>query len=256
MNIHKTAIIDKKAELADDVSVGPYSVISSDVKIGSGTKIGPHCVIDKFTSIGKDCQIFSGAVLGSLSQDKKFKEKISFLEIGNYNTIREYTTMNRATQENGKTKIGDNNFFMAYSHIAHDCQIGSNVTLANCTTLAGHVILEDGVITGGLSGVHQFVRVGKLAIIGGCTKVVQDIVPYSMSDGHPAKTYGINSIGLERAGFSDEVKHNLKKAFKILFFMELNIKNALAKVLEEVPPSEEITYLIDFIKSSERGITR
>lgn len=256
MNIHKTAIIEKGAELTGDVSVGAYTVINKDVKIDTGTKIGPHCLIDEFTTIGKNCQVFSGVVLGSVSQDKKFKEKRSFLEIGDNNIIREYVTINRSTEENGKTSIGNDNFFMAYTHIAHDCQIGNNVTIANCGTLAGHVVLEDGVIMGGLAGVHQFVRMGELSIIGGCSKVVQDIIPYSMADGHPAKIYSINSVGLDRAGFSDEVKDNLKKAFKILFFMKLNIKNALAKISEEIPPSKEITVLINFIKSSERGISR
>jgi UDP-N-acetylglucosamine acyltransferase len=256
MNIHKTAIIDKTANLADGVSVGPYAVINKNVKIGNGTAVAAHCIIDDFTSIGKNCQIFTGAVIGSITQDKKFTGKRSFVEIGDNNIIREYATVNRGTEEGSKTTIGSNNMLMAYSHVAHDCRIANKVVIANCGTLAGHVILEDSVIIGGLTAVHQFVRIGQLAIIGGCSKVVQDIVPYSMSDGHPATIYGINSVGLERAGFKDDVKDNLKKAFKILFSMKLNIKNALKKIQQELPPSKEITNLINFIRSSERGISR
>jgi len=255
MDIHNTAIISKNAKLADNISVGPYTVINQDVVIGSGTRIGPHCVIDEFTSIGENCRIFSGAIIGSISQDKKFEGKRSFVKIGNNNTIREYTTINRGTKEDSKTTIGDNNLFMAYSHIAHDCHISDEVIMANCGTLAGHVTLGSRSILGGLSAVHQYVRIGELSIIGGCSKVVQDIVPYSISDGHPAKIYGVNSLGLERIGFTDEAKDSLKKAFKILFSMKLNKSNALKKIAEELPSSKEITNLVNFIKSSERGIT-
>jgi len=256
MGIHKTAIISKDVKLAENVSVGPYTVINGNAVIGAGTEIGAHCVIGEFTTIGKDCKIFSGAIVGSISQDKKFDEKRSFLEIGNNNIIREYVTINRGTQKDSKTTVGNNCLFMAYSHIAHDCKIGDKVILANCVTLAGYVELEDGVIIGGLAGVHQFVRIGRLSIIGGCSKVVQDIVPYSMSDGHPAKVYTINTIGLDRAGFADAQKDSLKRAFKIIFSMKLNTKNALLKVEKELVPTKEITILIDFIKSAERGIAR
>jgi len=256
MQIHKTAIIDPKAELADDIIVGPYTIIHKNVKIGAGTQIGAHCLIDEYTTIGKNCQIFTGTVVGSITQDKKFKGEKSFLEIGDDNIIREYATINRGTEAGSTTKIGNENLFMAYSHIAHDCKIGNNTVLANCGTLAGYVTLEDGAIVGGLAAIHQFVRIGKLAIIGGCSKVVQDIVPFCMVDGHPAVPYGINSIGLERAGYPDKAKEGLKKAFKIIFSMKLNIKNALKKIEDELPPQEEITYLINFIKSSERGISR
>ncbi|MDP8292338.1 MAG: acyl-ACP--UDP-N-acetylglucosamine O-acyltransferase [Candidatus Orphnella occulta] len=256
MSIHKTAIISKDAILEKGVSVGPYSVINGNVVIGAGTEIGPHCVIDEFTTIGKDCKIFSGAIIGSISQDKKFNEKRSFLEIGNNNTIREYVTINRGTEEESKTIIGDNCLFMAYSHVAHDCRIGDNVVLANCGTLAGYVELEDHVIMGGLAAAHQFVRIGRLSIIGGCSKVVQDVVPYSMADGHPARIYTVNTVGLDRVGFTDDQKDSIKRAFKIMFSMKLNIKNALLKIEKELTPTPEITTLLDFIKSAERGISR
>lgn len=256
MDIHKTAIINPGADLGDEVSVGPYAIINDKVRIGSGTRIGPHCVIESFTTIGKNCQIFSGAIIGSITQDKKFKGTRSFLEIGDNNIIREYATINRGTEEDSKTIIGNDNLIMAYSHIAHDCRIGNEVVIANCGTLAGYVTIEDKAVLGGLSAVHQYVRMGELAIIGGCSKVVQDIVPYSMADGHPAEVYGINSLGLERADIQDEIRNNLKKAFKMLFSMKLNVKNALARIEEEIPPSREINHLIDFIKSSQRGISR
>lgn len=256
MNIHSTAIVNKNAKLADDVSVGPYTVIENDVNIGPGSTIGPHCVISSYTTIGKGCQIFPGANIGSISQDKKFKGAKSFVRIGDNNVIREYVTINRGTEEASDTVLGNNNLLMAYCHVAHDCRVGNNVVMANCGTLAGHVIVEDRAIIGGLSGVHQFVRVGTLSIIGGCSKAVKDIVPYSMSDGHPAKIYGINTLGLERAEFPENIREDLKKAFKIIFFMKFNITNALKKVEEEVPRSEPIANLIDFIRSSEGGISR
>ncbi|NQT90656.1 MAG: acyl-ACP--UDP-N-acetylglucosamine O-acyltransferase [Candidatus Omnitrophica bacterium] len=255
MSIHKTAIVDKRAELADGVSVAPYAVIEADTRIGSGTQVGPHCVIGTYTTIGKDCQIFTGAAVGSITQDKKFKGAKSFLEIGDKNIIREYATINRGTEEGGVTKIGNENLLMAYSHVAHDCTIGDYAIIANCGTLAGHVAIEDRAVIGGLTAVHQFVRIGKLSITGGCSKVVQDIVPFSMADGHPARIYSTNSIGLDRVGVSDEVKSSIKKAFKIIFLMKLNLKNALKKVEEELPPSKELSYLIEFINSSERGIS-
>jgi UDP-N-acetylglucosamine acyltransferase len=256
MSIHKTAIISKDAKLGENVFVGPYAVINGNAVIGTGTQIGAHCVIDEFTTIGKDCKIFSGAIIGSVSQDKKFEEKRSFLEIGDNNIIREYTTINRGTEKDSKTVVGNNCLFMAYSHVAHDCKIGNNVVLANCGTLAGYVELGDDVIMGGLAGVHQFVRIGRLSIVGGCSKVVQDIVPYSMSDGHPAKIYTVNVVGLDRAGFTDKQKDVLKRAFKIIFLMKLNIKNALSRIEEELTPTKEIAILIDFIKSAEKGIAR
>lgn len=256
MDIHKTAIIDPKAELADDVSIGPYTVIKANVRIGRSTSIDSHCVIDEYATIGKDCKIFSGAIISSVTQDKKFEGGRSFLEIGDNNIIREYTTINRGTDENSKTIIGNDNLLMAYTHIAHNCIIGNSVTIANCGTLAGHVIIEDNAIIGGLGGIHQFVKMGSFSILGGHSKLVQDLPPYFMADGHPAKVFGINSLGLERAGIPDDVKDGLKKAFKIIFSMKLNIKNALKKVKEEIPSSAEVENLVSFIESSQRGIAR
>jgi UDP-N-acetylglucosamine acyltransferase len=254
MNIHPTAIVSKKAKLAGDVIVGPFVLIGDNVVIGAGTKIGARCVIDGNTSIGKSCEIFTGAVLGSRPQDLKFKGEKTFLEIGDENIIREYCTFNPATEEGGKTLVGNNNLFMAYSHVAHDCVVGSNCIIANNGTLAGHVTIEDGAVVGGLVAIHQFVRMGTLSIVGGCSKVVQDIPPYSTCDGHPARVYGLNLIGLRRRNIAKESIEALERAFKILFNLGLSPRHAVEKIEKEVKLTPEVSHLINFIKTSERGI--
>jgi UDP-N-acetylglucosamine acyltransferase len=255
MQIHETAIVSKKAKLAEDVQVGPYTVIGEGVAIGQGTKVGAHCLIEGNTSIGHNCEIFSGAVIGSRPQDLKYKGEKSFLEIGDNNIIREYCTFNRGTGEGGKTAVGSNNLFMAYAHIAHDCVIGNHCIIANNGTLAGHVTIEDAAVVGGLVAIHQFVRLGKLSIVGGCSKVVQDIPPYSTSDGHPARVYGLNLVGLRRNNIPRDSIEELNRAFKILFNTGLSIKHALEKIEKEIQQTEEILYLVNFIKSSQRGIS-
>jgi len=256
MQIHPSAIISPKAKLETGVLVGPYSIISGNVRIGADTKIGAHCVIEGNTTIGKSCEIFTGAVIGSRPQDIKFKGEKVFLEIGNNNIIREYCTLNPGTKEGAKTIIGDNNLLMAYSHVAHDCKVGNGCVLANNSTLAGHVTIEDQAVIGGIVAIHQFTRIGMLAIIGGCSKVVQDIPPFSTCDGHPARVYGLNLIGLRRKGISHESIKQLDQAFKLIFNSGLSVKHALEKVEKELEKSEEITYLINFAKNSERGLTR
>ncbi|MCM8796763.1 MAG: acyl-ACP--UDP-N-acetylglucosamine O-acyltransferase [Candidatus Omnitrophica bacterium] len=257
MQIHQTAIVSKKAKLADDIQVGPYSIISDNVVIGQGTKIGSHCVIEGNTTIGKNCEIFTGAVLGSRPQDLKYKGEKVFLEIGNGNIIREYCTFNPGTIEgNSKTVVGNDNLFMAYSHIAHDCVVGNNCIIANNGTLAGHVTIEDKAVVGGLVAIHQFVKVGTLSIIGGCSKVVQDVPPYSTCDGHPARVYGLNLIGLRRHKINLETLHGLKKAFKILFNSGLSPKHAADRIEEELRHIPEVLYLLNFVRSSQRGIAR
>jgi UDP-N-acetylglucosamine acyltransferase len=256
MDIHPTAIVHKKAQIAADVKIGPYALIGPHVKIDSGSEIGAHCVLDGHTQIGKNCKFFTGAIIGSIPQDLKFKGEKTGLRIGNNNIIREYVTVNTGTSANGNTSIGNNNLFMAYSHVAHDCKVGDNCIVANSGTLAGFVTLEDKVVIGGLVAVHQFVRVGTLSIVGGCSKVVQDIPPYSTCDGHPTKVYGLNLVGLRRSGISKEVINNLKHAFKLMFFSELSFKHAIEQIEKEVYGCKEISYLIDFVKSSKRGICR
>jgi len=256
IRIHKTAIVDSKAKIADDVEIGPYTVVGPEVTIGKNVKIASHCIIKGKTTIGKDCQIFPGAVIGEVPQDKKFSGgKGICLEIGEGNIIREYVTIHLGTLEGGgKTIIGNNNLLMAYSHVAHDCVVGNHCVMANVGTLGGHVTLEDNAVVGGLSAVHQFVRVGRLAIIGGCTKVVQDIPPFSMCDGHPAKVFNVNLIGLKRANISKETILLLKQAFKILFSAGLSKTHAIEKIEKEIQPTPEVEHLIFFAKTTKRGL--
>jgi UDP-N-acetylglucosamine acyltransferase len=256
MSIHPSAIVSPKAKLAKGVSVGPFSVIGDQVSIGVFTIIGAHCVIEGNTTVGEHCEIFTGVVIGSRPQDLKFKGEKVFLEVGNHNIIREYCTLNPGTGEGSKTIIGDNNLLMAYSHIAHDCRVGNGCVLANNSTLAGHVTIEDKAVIGGIVAIHQFVRIGMLAIIGGCSKVVQDIPPFSTCDGHPARVYGLNLVGLRRKGISHDAIQKIDQAFKLIFNSGLTAKHALERVEKEIEKTEEIIYLVNFVKSSERGLTR
>jgi len=254
MQIHSTAIVSKKAKLAEEIIVGPFAVIGDNVSIGSGSIIGNHVVVEGNTSIGRNCEIFTGAVVGSRPQDLKYKGEKVYLEIGDNNIIREYCTFNPGTEEGGKTIVGNGNLIMAYSHVAHDCRVGSNCVLANGSTLAGHVTIEDRSVIGGLVAIHQFVRVGKLSIIGGCSKVVQDIPPFSTCDGHPAAVFGLNLIGLRRGNVPREFIGKLDNAYRILFSSGFSIKHGLEKVIKEVKLTTEVAYLIEFIKHTERGI--
>jgi UDP-N-acetylglucosamine acyltransferase len=256
MQVHKSAIVSSKARLAASAAVGPYTVIGDNVTVKEDAVIGAHCVIDGNTVIGKGCQVFSGAVIGSQPQDLKYKGEKVFLEIGDNNIIREYCTLNPGTGDGGKTVIGDNNLFMAYSHIAHDCRVGSGCVLANNSTLAGHVVIEDKAVIGGMVAIHQFVRVGMLSIIGGCSKVVQDIPPFSTCDGHPARVYGLNLVGLRRKGVSRQAIRQIDQAFRIIFNSGLTLKHAVLKVEKEVASTEEIEYLLSFVKDSKRGVVR
>ena len=256
MDIHPTTIVSKKAKLSKGVSLGPYTVIGDGVVIGEGTHIGAHCVIEQGTTLGKSCEVFTGAVLGSIPQDLKYKGEVSFLEIGDGNIIREYVTINLGTEENSRTVVGNHNLIMAYSHIAHNCTIGDSCIIANCGTLAGYVAIEDKVVVGGLAAIHQFTRVGSLSIIGGCSKVVSDVPPYSTCDGHPARVYGLNLVGLRRQGVDSRAIKQLSHAFKILFNSGLSLHHALQKLSEEKYTSTEISHLIDFVKKSKRGVCR
>ena len=255
MPIHKTAIVHPKAKIGKNVSIGPYSVIGPGVKLNDGVSVGSLCVVEGNTSIGKNCQFFTGTVIGSIPQDKKFKNisKV-YLDIGSDNIFREYVTANPGTGDGGTTHIGNDNLFMAYSHIAHDCTIGNGCIMANNGTLAGHVTLEDMAVVGGLSAIHQFVRLGKLCIVGGCSKVVQDVPPFSTCDGHPARIYSLNSIGLKRAKISLNTLNTLKKAFKILFHSGLTKEHALEQVKKGLSSCLELDYLINFVKTSKRGV--
>ncbi|MCD6540136.1 MAG: acyl-ACP--UDP-N-acetylglucosamine O-acyltransferase [Candidatus Omnitrophica bacterium] len=256
VQIHSQALVSERAFLSCGVEVGAFSIIEDEVKIGENTKIGPNCFVTGATTIGKSCRIFKGAVVGSPPQDLKYKGEKTYLEIGDNNVIREFVTINPGTEEDSKTIIGSNNLIMAYSHIAHNCKIGNNCILANGTTLAGYVTIEDRVVVGGLVAVHQFCRIGRFSIVGGCSKVVQDIPPYSLVDGHPAKVRGINLVGLKRANFSKETIDILHRAFKILFFKGHTLKSALEIVEKQIPLIPEVEELLQFLKDSKRGISR
>ena len=256
MKVQSSAVVHPKAELADDVCVGHYSIIGPEVKIGSGTVIGDHCVIEGRTALGKNNRIFTGAVIGSMPQDLKYRDEKTEVLIGDNNIIREYVTVNLGTTASGRTSIGNNNLLMAYAHIAHDCVIGQGAVIANAGTLAGHIAVEDKAILGGLAAVHQFVRIGRLSIVGGLSRVIQDVPPFSLCVGQPARVMGLNREGLKRAKFSSATLTELKHAFKVIFFSKLSIKHALETLAAENLSTPEVRYLYEFIKSSQRGICR
>jgi len=256
--IHPTAIIDPEAEIGEGVDIGPYSVIEKGVSIDEGTKIGPHVVIREGTQIGKGCQIFQFASIGEAPQFLGYKGEKTFLQIGDQNIIREFVTLHRGTVKGGgKTVIGNESFFMAYSHVAHDCQIGNQVILANGATLAGHILIEDYATVGGLAAIHQFCRVGTHAFIGGVSGILLDIPPYTKAQGDRAKLFGLNTIGLKRAKFSEETLKALKKAYRIIFRSSLTLEKAIKRLGEdEISQTPEVQHLLDFIQHSKRGITR
>ena len=255
--VHKTAIVSSSAEIGPEVEIGPYTIIGDDVKIGKDTKIGPHVVIEGPTTIGERCKVFQFCSLGTVPQDLKFKNERSELIIGNNNTFRECVTINRGTEGGGaKTILADNVYLMAYSHVAHDCWLGNNVIMANGASLGGHIYIEDHAIIGGLVGVHQFVRIGSYAMVGGLSGVSKDVVPYVLVAGERVKLCGLNLVGLKRHGFPAEVITELKTAYKILFRSGLTTQKAIEKIDEENIGSAEVRHLVDFIQNSERGIIR
>lgn len=257
MKIHPTAVVHPNAKLDQGVEIGPYSIIGENVKIGKNTIVGPHVVIDGWTEIGEENKIFQFASIGMVSQDLKYKGEVAYLKIGNKNTIREYVTMHIGTEGGGGlTKIGDNNLFMVGAHIAHDCIVGNGNILANLATLAGHIIIEDNAIVGGVVAIHQFCRIGQMAIIGGCSKIVQDVPPYMMADGNPLEIRGINLVGLKRRNITAEAIHNLKEAYRIIYRSNLNTSQAMEKLKNEFPESPEIKQIVTFVEGSSRGITK
>jgi len=256
MDIHPTAIIHKDVKLADDVCVGPFSIINEGAEIGGGSEIGSHVLIDSGTIIGKNCKIHHGAVLGTLPQDLKFEGEKTYLTIGDGTTVREYATLNRGTKYRGKTVVGKNCFIMAYAHVAHDCLLGDHVILANSVNLAGHIEIGDFAIIGGVVPVHQFVKIGVHSIVGGGFRVQKDVCPYALVAGYPLKTLGLNRIGLQRRGFPEKTIHILEKTFRILFKSKLNTSQAIEKIKTEVEPIPEVKIIVDFIAESERGIIK
>jgi len=255
-NVHPTAIIGKSACLEEGVSIGPYSIIEDGVKIGKDTEISSHVRICKGTTIGEKCSVYQGAVIATQPQDLKFGGEESFVTIGNNTTIREYATINRATDDSYYTKIGDDCLLMAYSHVAHDCHIGNNVILANSVNLAGHVTIEDNVGIGGLTPVHQFTHIGTHSFIGGGLRVNKDIPPYILAMGEPLQFGGLNVVGLKRRGFSDDTLTQLKNAYRILYRENLLLEEVIEKLASQQNNCPEVLHLIDFLQKSERGIVR
>ncbi len=255
--IDPRAVVDSSARLAAGVTVGAFSVIGPQVEIGAGTWIGPHAVIQGPTRIGRDNRIFQFASIGGIPQDKKYGGEPTWLEIGDRNTFFEFVTVNRGTaQDKGRTIVGNDNWIMAYVHIAHDCLLGDNVILANNTTLAGHVIIENWAILGGFTKVHQFCRIGAHSFTGMNVDITRDIPPYVMVSGTPVEPHGINTEGLQRRGFTAEQIRNIKSAYRILYRSELRLEEALERLREPAATQPEVARMLKFLETSERSITR
>lgn len=255
-SIHPTAIVDPGALLGENVSIGPFSIINKDVIIGDDSTVASHVVIQTGTRIGKKCRVFSGAVLGTDPQDLKYAGEKTTLEIGDETTMREFCTLNRGSSHRLKTVIGKKCLIMAYVHVAHDCLIGDNVILANAVNMAGHVTIEEFVSIGGLTPIHQFVKIGRHAFVGGGLRVSQDIPPFILAAGEPIQYAGINKIGLSRRGFSPETMSKIKTAYKLLYRSGLNTTQALAQIEATGELIPEVRHIVDFVKTSERGIIK
>jgi UDP-N-acetylglucosamine acyltransferase len=254
--IHPTAIIHPKAQVAASCQIGPYCVIGEHVVLSDGCQLHSHVVIDGHTTLGARNEIFPFASIGLKTQDLKWKGGVTRTQIGDDNTFREYVTIHSATADGETTVVGSRNHILAYCHLAHNVTLGNNVIMSNVATLAGHVSVEDHAVIGGLAAIHQFCRIGAYSIIGGCSKVVQDVPPYMLADGNPATTRTINKVGLDRNNIPEESQSALKQAYKILFREKLTIPNALAKIESDLPALPEIKHLVDFIRKSERGISK
>ncbi|MCX6137394.1 MAG: acyl-ACP--UDP-N-acetylglucosamine O-acyltransferase [Ignavibacteriales bacterium] len=253
-SIHPTAIINPKAQLGMDVTIGPYAVLEGDVVIGNNTSIGPHTYVADGARIGNHCTIHNGTVVATLPQDLKFKGEQTTFEIGDNTTVREFCTLNRGTTEHMKSTIGSNCFLMAYAHVAHDCTVGNNVILANTVQMGGHVEIGDWAILGGLTAVHQFSKIGAHAMIGGGFRIVKDVPPYILAGGSPLMFEGLNIVGLRRRGFSRETIDALLNAYHLMYLSKLNVSQAVEKIRAEVDITPEIRNVLDFIAASKRGI--
>lgn len=255
--IHETAIVHPNAKIGRNVIIGPYAIIGENVEIGDNCIVGPHVVIEGWTTIGSGNRFHHGATIGGEPQDLKFRGEKSFVFIGDNNVFRENVTVNRGTEGGGsETRIGNNNLFMAYSHVSHDSQIGNHVVMGNCCALGGHVVIEDRATVAGLSGVHQFCKIGKMSFVGGHTKIVKDVPPFVLVDGNPAKVFGTNVVGLRRNGIEPEVRDEIKRAYRILYRSNFTIEQAIERMEQELHGGPEIDYFIRFLRNAERGILR
>lgn len=253
--IHATAIIDPSAEIGPGAAIGAYAVIGPRVVIGAGARIGPHAVIHRDTTIGEQCAIHQGASLGNDPQDLKFGGEHSELIVGARTVVREFCTINRGTAAHGKTVVGEDCLLMAYSHVAHDCILGDHIVIANAVNMGGHVEIGDWATIGGLTAIHQFARIGEQAFVGGTSAVRKDVPPFVKASGNPLKLYGLNSVGLQRRGFADALRLELKRAYRLLFLSDLNVGQALMQARAELQPFPEVQRFLAFIEASERGTT-
>ena len=256
VEIHPSAIVDSKAELRAGTIVGPYCIVGSDVVLGEGCWLQHHVTLCGPMRAGRENKFYAYCSIGQQTQDLKYAGEPTYLEIGNENTFREFCTVNRSTKSDGKTRVGNRGNFLAYSHIGHDCTVGDSVVFSNNGTLAGYVEVGDHAVMGGLTAVHQFCRIGRFAITGGCSKIVQDVPPFLIADGNPAEIRGVNLVGLERACYAPESVKAIKEAFRLIYRSKLNTRQAIEAVRNQIEPREEVTHLIEFIEKSERGIIR
>ena len=254
--IHPTAVVHPSAQIGPDCEVGPYCVIGEHVVLGARCRLHAHVVIDGHTTLGTDNEVFPFASIGLKSQDLKWKGGLTRTQIGDHNTFRESVTIHSATSDGDVTIVGSHNHILASCHVAHDCRLGNHIIMSNVALLSGHITVEDHAVVSGLVAVHQFSRIGTMSMIGGCSKVPQDIAPYMLVDGNPAETRTINKIGLERNGVSAEAQTALRQAFKILFREGLSTPNALTRIEGDLPPLPELKHLVKFVRESERGVTK
>lgn len=254
--VHPTAQVSKYSELADDVTIGPYTVVEGNAKIGPGTDIKAHVFIGEDTIIGSNNCIYQGAIIGSLTQDLKYDGGRTYLVVGDHNIIREYVTINRGTSDEASTTVGSYNSFLAYTHIAHDCVVGNHVIMSNLSTLAGHVQVDDAAVIAGYVGVHQFCKIGKMAMVGGMSKVTKDVPPFMKVQGNPAKVFGLNSVGLERNGVDKSERRVLRQAYNFLYRSGYNVSQAIEEIRADLEETETLLHLLDFLEKSERGIVK
>jgi UDP-N-acetylglucosamine acyltransferase len=252
--IHPTAIVDGGAKIGANVTIGPFVIIGPECTVGDGCVISARATLERYVTLGANVKVGIGSVLGGDPQDLKFKGEATTVEVGAGTTIREYSTINRGTSQSFKTSVGENCFIMSYVHLAHDCHIGNGVILGNTVQLAGHVTIEDRAIISGVTAVHQFVKIGKYSFVGGCSRVPKDVAPFVKAVGNPIKLFGLNSVGLERNGFPEEVRRELKRAYRLFFKSELNLSQAREKASAELHPYPEVLEFLHFFDASDRGL--
>jgi UDP-N-acetylglucosamine acyltransferase len=253
--IHPSAIVDPSAQIAEGADIGPFSIIHANVKIGAGTKLHSSVVVGEWTELGENNEIYPGAVIGVAPQDLRYSGERAYTKLGDRNVIREYVTIHRASDAEGVTAIGDDNLLMAYTHVAHNCLLGNQIVIANSVGIAGHVEIEDQAVLGGMCGLHQFVRVGKLAMLGGMAQIRQDIPPYAMVDGQPARVFGMNIRGMQRRGIDKESRQALKSCYRLILQSGLNLTQAINSIKANVEQPDEVKHLVKFLESpSKMGV--